>query len=145
MTPLGQGMLLALNLIEQERINLRQRYQLYPSWVIAMTDGLPTDSQDMWQAAINQCHQAEQNNQCIIYPIAIDAGVQRVKMLKQLSILTPVHLNSVKFVNFFVWLSAVLRPSHNLRLGNRAIEELSHRERPFKVDGRTNHLQCSWQ
>lgn len=126
MTPLGQGMLLALNLIEQERINLRDNGINYTRpWVIAMTDGLPTDSQDVWQAAINQCHQAEQNNQCIIYPIAIDAGVQEVKMLKQLSILTPpVHLNSVKFVEFFVWLSASLKtvsqsaPGETVQLGS---------------------------
>lgn len=57
--------------------------------------------------------------------IAIDAGVQEVKMLKQLSILTPpVQLNSVKFVEFFVWLSASLKtvsqsaPGETVQLGS---------------------------
>lgn len=126
MTPLGQGMLLALNLIEQERINLRDNGISYTRpWIIAMTDGLPTDNQDVWQAAIQQCQLAEQNHQCIIYPIAIDAGVQEVAMLQQLSILTPpVHLNSVKFVEFFVWLSASLKtmsqsaPGETVQLGS---------------------------
>lgn len=125
MTPLGQGMLLALNLIEQERINLRDNGISYTRpWIMALTDGLPTDSQDIWQAATQQCRLAEQNGQCIIYPIAIDAGVQEVNMLQQLSSTPPVHLNSVKFVEFFVWLSASLKtmsqsaPGETVQLGS---------------------------
>ena len=126
MTPLGQGMLLALNLIEQERINLRDNGISYTRpWVMAMTDGLPTDSMDVWQAAVQQCQLAEQNGQCIIYPIGIDAGIQEMSMLQQLSGLTPaVELNSVKFVEFFVWLSASLKtlsqsaPGETVQLGS---------------------------
>lgn len=126
MTPLGQGMLLALNLIEQERINLRDNGISYTRpWVMALTDGLPTDSQDIWQSAVQRCQQAEQNGQCIIYPIGIDAGVQEMAMLQQLSVLTPpVQLNSVKFVEFFVWLSASLKtmsqsaPGETVQLGS---------------------------
>ena len=126
MTPLGEGMLLALNLIEQERLNLRDNGISYTRpWIMALTDGLPTDSHDVWQAATQQCQLAEQNGQCIIYPIAIDAGAQEVAMLQQLSTLTPpVHLNSVKFVEFFVWLSASLKtmsqsaPGETVQLGS---------------------------
>lgn len=126
MTPLGQGMLLALNLIEDERANLRDNGISYTRpWIIAMTDGLPTDNRDVWQAAVQQCQAAEQNGQCIIYPIAIDAGTQELNTLRQLSTLTPpMPLNSVKFVEFFVWLSASLKtmsqsaPGETVQLGS---------------------------
>lgn len=126
LTPLGQGMLLALNTIEQERQNLRDNGISYTRpWIMAMSDGLPTDSQDVWQAAVQQCQLAEQNRKCIIYPIAIDTGMQELAMLAQLSVLTPpVHMNATKFKEFFIWLSASLKtmsqsaPGETVQLGS---------------------------
>lgn len=126
LTPLGQGMLLALNIIEQERQNLRDNGISYTRpWIMAMSDGLPTDPQDVWQAAVQQCQLAEQNRKCIIYPIAIDAGMAEMAMLKQLSAMTPpVLMKSTKFKDFFIWLSASLKtmsqsaPGETVQLGS---------------------------
>lgn len=126
LTPLGQGMLLALNIIETERCHLRDSGINYTRpWIMAMSDGLPTDSTDVWQAAVQQCQMAEDERKCIIYPIAIDAGAQELAMLRKLSKLTPpVHMKSAKFNEFFNWLSASLvtmsqsSPGQTVQLGS---------------------------
>lgn len=126
LTPLGQGMLLALNIIEEERCHLRDSGISYTRpWIMAMSDGLPTDPTDIWQAAVQQCQMAEDERKCIIYPIAIDAGTQELAMLRKLSKLTPpVHMKSAKFKQFFNWLSASLvtmsqsSPGQSVQLGS---------------------------
>lgn len=111
LTPLGEGMLKALDLIEQERHNLRSHGIGYTRpWIMTMSDGLPTDSTSTWREATEKCQRAEKEKRCIIYPIAIDAGTDELNALSQLSCLTPpVHMKSAKFREFFVWLSSSLR------------------------------------
>lgn len=126
LTPLGQGMLLALGMIEKERCHLRDSGINYTRpWIMAMSDGLPTDPIDVWQSAVQQCQMAEDERKCIIYPIAIDAGAQELAMLRNLSKLTPpVHMKSAKFKKFFNWLSASLvtmsqsSPGQTVQLGS---------------------------
>lgn len=110
-TPLGEGMLLAIRMIETERQNLRNAGISYTRpWIITMSDGLPTDNADVWLSATQQCQRAEQAKECVIYPIGIETGDSEMAMLQQLSVNNlPKHMDAVKFVEFFVWLSASLR------------------------------------
>lgn len=110
-TPLGEGMLLALRMIDDERIRLRKSGISYTRpWIITMSDGLPTDNADIWLTATQQCQKAEADKRCVIYPVAIETGENEINALKQLSITNePKQLDAVKFVEFFVWLSASLK------------------------------------
>ncbi len=110
LTPLGEGVCLALDLIQDERKNLTDAgIGRTRPWMIILTDGLPTDSQDIWQAAIQRCKDAEKNNHCVIFPVLVDGNDAQVQTLQELSIEKPKHLSSVKFVEFFQWLSTSIK------------------------------------
>ncbi len=110
-TPLGEGMLLALELIEQEREKLKMSGISYTRpWIMVMSDGMPTSPTNVWREATEKAQQAEEKKKCIVYPIAIDAGNDEMSALSQLSCMTPpVHMDSAKFREFFVWLSGSLK------------------------------------
>ena len=87
MTPLRQGMLLALNFDYWARAYQSTRHhQLYPSLGCTMTDGLPTDSQKMCggRRLSNVTKTSKIINVFIRLPLMRASA--KVKMLKQLSI-----------------------------------------------------------
>jgi len=107
-TPLGKGMRIALQMIEQEKQNLKAAgIQYTRPWVMVMSDGAPTDEPSEWQMATAECRDAEKNKRCVIYPIGVDDG--DLNVLGQLSSMTPpVKMSGAKFREFFVWLSSSL-------------------------------------
>ena len=107
-TPLGKGMRIALQMIEQEKQNLKAAgIQYTRPWLMVMSDGIPTDEPADWQMATAECRDAEKNKRCVIYPIAVDDG--DLTVLGQLSSMTPpLKMSGAKFREFFVWLSSSL-------------------------------------
>lgn len=106
-TPLGGGLLLALQLIESQKQAYRSHGISYTRpWMMVITDGEPTDAATVWQNAVRNCWAAESNRQCVIYPIGVE-GVDVAK-LQEITSTQVLLLDQLKFVELFQWLSASL-------------------------------------
>jgi uncharacterized protein YegL len=102
-TPLGEGVLLALKKIEEEKVHLRsQGLNHHRPWLFVMSDGAPSDT-GVWEVACDEAHKAAKAKKVSVFPIAVDGGsTGELQKLTDRSVLT---MNSVKFSEFFVWLS----------------------------------------
>jgi uncharacterized protein YegL len=68
-------------------------------------DYQPTDSASEWQIAVGECHAAEREKRCSIFPIGVDDADMEV--LAEVSSCTEaVQMGAAKFKEFFLWLSA---------------------------------------
>jgi uncharacterized protein YegL len=106
-TPLGEGVLLALDLIEQGKQKLKADGISYlRPWMIVITDGEPTDNSKTWIQATNASRAAESSNKCIIFPIAVDGA--NLSKLGELTTSQVKQMASVRFAELFQWLSASL-------------------------------------
>ncbi len=105
LTPLAQGLRIALQVIEQEKLALKSNGIAYTRpWMFVLTDGGPSDTAADWQGATAECREAEKQKRCVIFPVGVDGADMAV--LSQISHATPpVNLSAAKFKEFFVWLS----------------------------------------
>lgn len=105
-TPLGQGMRLALHHVEQHKQTLRMEGVPYTRpWIMVISDGSPTDT-TVWQAAAQDCLNAERLKRCVIYPIGVEGA--DLPRLQQLSSTPAKSLSAARFAEYFRWLSASL-------------------------------------
>ena len=106
-TPLGEGMLKALDLVEKGKQRLKNDGVGYlRPWIMIITDGEPTDSDSTWLNACNATKDAEAKNKCVIFPIAVDGA--NTSKLNELTSAKINLMNAVKFNELFLWLSASL-------------------------------------
>jgi len=116
-TPLGVGIRLGLQMIEQLKQNLRNNGIPYTRpWMMIITDGEPTDSSSEWEAAVNECRGAESARKVEVYTIAVEGA--NLATLSQLSARPPVQLDGLKFNELFVWLSSSLSAASKSRPGD---------------------------
>lgn len=117
-TPLAEGLLLALQLIEQGKQELRLAGISYTRpWIFVMSDGAPTSSDALWQQAIAECKLAQEQKKVEIFSIAV-AGANMDKMA-EISVRPVVHLNGLRFRELFVWLSSSLSAASRSRPGDK--------------------------
>jgi uncharacterized protein YegL len=106
-TPLGEGMLLALRIVEEQKRAYNAAGVSYTRpWVFVFTDGQPTDEAE-WRRAVVACKAAEADGKCIVFAVGVH-GVD-VAILQQISTRKVLLLDEVKFKELFTWLSASLR------------------------------------
>lgn len=106
-TPLGEGVLLALDLIEQGKRQLKADGIGYlRPWLMVITDGEPTDDSNTWSQAITASRAAESSNKCVMFPIAVDGA--NLSKLGELTASQIKQMSSVRFNELFQWLSASL-------------------------------------
>jgi len=104
-TPLGEGMEVALDIVEQHKDDLRQSGISYTRpWIFVISDGVPTDD---WHDVARRCREAEENRKCMIFPIAVEGA--DVDILGEFSNNKPKELDGLRFVELFQWLSSSLR------------------------------------
>lgn len=120
LTPLGEGVLLGLQNIENQKALLKSNGITYTRpWMFVISDGEPTDDTNVWQSATLAAKQAMANKKCEIFPISVDVNIGQ---LSELSTLPVVNVSSAKFNEFFVWLSGSLssasrsKPGENIQL-----------------------------
>lgn len=121
LTPLGQGMRLALQYVEQQKQVLKQNAIGYTRpWVMVISDGEPTDNPATWQAVAQECRAAEAAKRCVIYPIGVAEA--NLSVMQQMSATPALKMGETKFREFFQWLSSSLstmsrsRPGENVQL-----------------------------
>ena len=102
-TPLGKAMQLALEKIEEQKVNYKANQIPYNRpWIFLITDGTPTD-EGIWQSTASDCVQAEKDGKVTIFGIGTkEADFQK---LKQFSSRPPVKLDGLRFKELFLWLS----------------------------------------
>ena len=113
-TPLGRGLELALDLVEQQKRAYKDNGVNHTRpWIMVMTDGFPTDAlgrdargSPEWQRVAADCRTAGEHKRCIIYPLGVEGA--DMATLQQISAEPVKVLDQTKFVELFRWLSTSL-------------------------------------
>ena len=106
-TPLGAGIILALDKIEEFKVEAKANNLKYTRpWLFVMSDGEPTDPSSVWAEAVRRAKEAEIGNKALIYSIAV--GNANSSKLQEISKSAVAKMTGVKFKEFFVWLSGSL-------------------------------------
>lgn len=102
LTPLGQGMALALNEIaSQKAVYDANGISSTRPWVIMLSDGCPNDYG--WESCADQARAEEENKRVIIFPVGTRGA--DFEALGRFSSKTPKKLKGLQFRELFVWLS----------------------------------------
>lgn len=116
-TPLGTGVRLGLQMIDQIKQDLRSNGINYTRpWMMIITDGEPTDSSADWAVAVQECKEAEATKKVEIFTIGVDGA--NLATISQLSVRPPVMLDGLKFKELFLWLSSSLSAASRSRPGD---------------------------
>ena len=116
-TPLGEGLILGLEMIEIQKRNIQNAGISYTRpWMIVMSDGSPTSSSATWDDAISQTTAAAANKKAIIYTIGVEGADMEV--LNQISDTPAENMSTVKYNEFFQWLSDSLSAASQSRPGD---------------------------
>jgi uncharacterized protein YegL len=116
-TPLAEGLLKGLELVEKGKAQLKQSGIRYTRpWMMVITDGQPTSGADVWSKAVDACKDAEAGHKVEIFAIAVE-GADVTKLSQISAVRPPVSLNGLKFKELFVWLSDSLSAASRSRPG----------------------------
>jgi uncharacterized protein YegL len=116
-TPLAEGILLAHETIERGKQGLRAAGISYTRpWMFVISDGEPTSPDPIWQKAVQETIDAQQQRKVEVFPIAVQ-GANVVKM-RQISHRPPIALEGLKFRELFVWLTGSLSAAAQSRPGD---------------------------
>lgn len=114
-TALGEGVNLALDLLEKRKKEYQQKgVDYYQPWLVLMTDGYPNENPDELDKAIRRVREMINAKKITVFPIAIGNNAD-MTVLSQLSPKrSPLKLQGLKFKEFFEWLSkSVARTSQS--------------------------------
>lgn len=102
-TPMGQGVSIALDLLEARKDEYRRAgVDYYQPWMVLMTDGEPTD--DITDAS-TRIDALVATKKLSIFPIGIGPSVNMQALGKLSPGRQPLRLKGLNFNEFFVWLS----------------------------------------
>jgi uncharacterized protein YegL len=106
LTPLGTGLLRALDLLEQRKAEYRAAGVPYSRpWLVLLTDGMPQG--EPWEAtreAIRRVKADENAQKVILYAVGVEGA--NLPFLARLAQRPPLALPGLRFVDLFLWLSA---------------------------------------
>jgi uncharacterized protein YegL len=107
-TPLGTGMLLALQMIEDQKKVLKSHGITYHRpWMFGLTDGEPTDTSAIWQKACQATREAEAAKKVLIFLIGV--GEFNLAKLAELSAEPPRVLKGMNFPELFKFVSSSIK------------------------------------
>lgn len=108
-TPLGKGILKAIELVEERKREYKSKgIDYYRPWIFMMTDGAPTDmtpGDPMWANVVDNVHTGEKNAKFSFFAVAVEHAAMGI--LQQIAPPTrhPVKLKEGQFKTMFAWLS----------------------------------------
>ncbi|MGL5807362.1 MAG: vWA domain-containing protein [Xenococcaceae cyanobacterium] len=105
-TPMGEAIEYALNLLEQRKETYKNNgIQYYRPWVFLITDGEPTD---YWQNAAIKVREAETHRRLSFFAVGVEGA--NFDTLKQITYeRPPLKLNGLNFKDMFQWLSTSVK------------------------------------
>lgn len=102
-TPMGQAVVLALDLLEARKTEYRNAgVDYFQPWMVLMTDGQPTDSIDV---AAQRLKELIASKKITVFPIAIGDGADLNELGRLSPNRPPLRLKGLNFGEFFMWLS----------------------------------------
>jgi len=105
-TPTGAAVTQALAEIEAQKAELKANGVMYKRPILMlMSDGEPTDA---WEQAAEECRNAEANNKVTVFAIGVGEGAD-LDVLSRFSAKGAKSINSTKFKELFIWLSASVK------------------------------------
>lgn len=122
-TPLGEGILKAIEMVEQRRA----RYEAsdldsYDPWIFVLSDGAPTDPPEVWERAVRRAREAEareRGKRIVFFVVGVDGADMR--KLAEISRRPPVKLRGLKFDGMFRWVSQNLTRVSQAEIGDRVM------------------------
>lgn len=120
-TPLGEGLLKAIEMVEQRRA----RYEASDldsrdPWIFVVSDGAPTDPPEVWERAVRRAREAEareRGKRIVFFVVGVDGADMR--KLAQISKRPPVKLRDLNFAGMFRWVSESLTRASQKEVGDR--------------------------
>lgn len=105
-TAMGEGVNLALNLLEQRKKEyLSAGVDYYQPWLVLMTDGVPNGSASELDSATRKATDLVNKRKLSVFPIAIGPEADKTTLARFSPKRPPLSLKGMKFREFFEWLS----------------------------------------
>ena len=106
MTPMGEAVNMALNLLEQRKNEYKDKgVDYYQPWLVLMTDGEPNGNSGELSRAIQRTVDLVNSRKLTIFPIGIGPDADMSTLAKFSPNRAPLKLQGLKFREFFSWLS----------------------------------------
>lgn len=110
LTPIGEGVLTALELLNARKLGYRELgIKYFQPWIVVITDGAPMGPNAManYKAAVSACNELERNDKLVVFNIGVGNAVD-YDLLKQLSIKRPepISVASAEFGKLFEFLGS---------------------------------------
>jgi uncharacterized protein YegL len=100
-TPMGEGISVALDMIEERKENYREAgIAYYRPWAFLITDGEPNDH---WKPMISRVQAGEQQKSFCFFAVGVEGA--NMEILEQICVRKPLWLQGTKFRELFSWLS----------------------------------------
>lgn len=131
MTPMGEAVNLALDLLEQRKEEYKDKgVDYYQPWLVLMTDGGPNGDSRKLQIAIERTCNMVNSKKLTIFPIGIGscADMETLERFSPSPQKPPLRLQGLKFKEFFEWLSKSVSktsqstPGENVKLDLEGIK-----------------------
>ena len=106
MTPMGEAVNLALDMIEDRRQEYRNiGVQHYHPWLVLMSDGKPNGDVSELEKASQRSSGLAENRKLVVFPVGIGRDADRDSLAKFSPRIQPRKLTGMNFREFFEWLS----------------------------------------
>ena len=110
LTPIGEGVLTALELLNARKLGYRELgIKYFQPWIVVITDGAPMGPNAManYKAAVAACNELERNDKLVVFNIGVGKAVD-YDLLKQLSVKRPepIAVASAEFGKLFEFLGS---------------------------------------
>ena len=103
-TMMGAGINLALDKIEERKQMYRDNgIDYYRPWLFLLTDGAPSESQEVVSTASQRLHDAESEKRVAAFSVGVEGA--NMDLLTDISPRRPLMLKGLEFSSMFVWLS----------------------------------------
>jgi uncharacterized protein YegL len=104
-TPMGSGILKALDLIHERKTQYRTNgVAYYRPWIFLITDGSPQgEPLDVTRQAVQRVKAEEAGKKVVFFAVGVEGA--NMKLLAKISVRPPLKLRGLRFVDMFVWLS----------------------------------------
>jgi uncharacterized protein YegL len=105
-TPLGTGILLALDILEERKARCRANGVPYSRpWLFLITDGMPQgEPPETTREAVRRVREAEESRKAAFHAVGVEGA--NMKLLARISVRPPLKLPDLRFAELFAWLSA---------------------------------------
>ncbi len=118
-TAMGSGILKALDILRNRKeVYRRNGISYYRPWIFLITDGAPTEPQEVMQQAAQAIQQEEAKKGVAFFAVGVEGADMR--MLATLSKeRQPLKLKGLAFRELFLWLSASMQRVSSSKVGDK--------------------------